>query len=77
MFKRDGTPRFCVDFRYAVNNSLVEGSWSIPNIDSLIISAGGPRFISVFHIHSACHQRRTKDDNVPKTALSTTKENMI
>ena len=71
--KRSGEPRFCIDYRGTINKSLVKESWPIPDIESRIDSVGGARFISVLDLQSAYHQLKIKDDDVPKTAFSTTK----
>ena len=71
--KKDGSPRFCIDYRSTLNKFLVKESWPLPDIESRINSVGGARFISVLDVHSAYHQLPINEGDIPKTAFLTTK----
>ena len=44
--KKNGSPRFCVDYRHTLNRHNVRKSWPLPNLDSCLDAVGGVKFIS-------------------------------
>ena len=49
--KKDGSPRFCVDFR-KLNNVTVKGAYSFPNAEELIDELSGSRWFSTLDLAS-------------------------
>ena len=43
---KNGSPRFCVDYRHTLNRHIVRKSWPLPNLDSCLDAVGGVKFIS-------------------------------
>ena len=50
--KKNGSPRFCVDYRHTLNRHIVRKSWPLPNLDSCLDAVGGQ-----VHLYSRCPQR--------------------
>lgn len=69
--KRDGSPRFCVDYRSTINKHLVRHTWPMPDMTSCIDTVGGAKFISVFDIQSAFWQIPVDEQHVDRTAFVT------
>lgn len=69
--KRDGSPRFCVDYRSTINKHLVRRTWPMPDMTSCIDTAGGANYMSVFDIQSAFWQIPVQKDHVDRTAFVT------
>ena len=44
--KKNGSPRFCVEYRHTLNRHIVRKSWPPPNLDSCLDAVGGVKFIS-------------------------------
>ena len=72
--KADGSPRFCCDYRFTINKSLIRETWPIPDIESHIDTVGGAKYITVCDVQSAYWQIPVADADVKKkTAFVTHK----
>ena len=51
--KKNGSLRFCVDYRQTLNRHVVRKSWPLPNFDSCLDAVGGVKLISTADVLSA------------------------
>jgi len=68
--KKDGTLRFCVDYR-VLNNSTVKNRYALPLADDCFDRARGARFFSKLDLHSGFWQIRLDELSAPLTAFRT------
>lgn len=68
--KKDGTIRFCLDFR-ALNAQTVRNRYPLPRIDDVLDSLGGASVFSSIDLQGAYHQVRIPPEDIPKTAFVT------
>ena len=68
--KNDGTTRMCVDYR-KLNAVTVGDPHPLPNIEELINSIGGSRFISTLDLTKGCYQVPVEKSSRQKTAFIT------
>ena len=70
VIKKDGTPRFCVDYR-ALNNVAIKDSYPIPNIHDCIDTLSGARWFSTLDLASGYWQCEVAEEDQSKTAFIT------
>ena len=68
--KKDGTLRFCVDYR-VLNNSTIKNRYALPLADDCFDRARGARFFSKLDLHSGFWQIRLAEQSAAMTAFRT------
>lgn len=68
--KKDGSHRFCVDYR-ELNSVTRQDSFPLPRIDDLLDQLGESRYFSTLDLASGYWQIRIHPESVPKTAFTT------
>jgi hypothetical protein len=68
--KKDGTWRFCVDYRY-LNVMTVKLVYLIPVFEQLVDELGSASWFSILDLHSGYHQIRLQLGEEYKIAFST------
>ena len=68
--KKDGTHRFCIDYR-DLNAVTVPDTFPLPQIDDLLDQLGQSRFFSTLDLASGYWQIRVHPDSRKKTAFVT------
>ena len=69
--RKDGQPRFCVDYRTTLNKLLIRKTWPMANMESNLDSVGSAQFISVADVQSAYWQIPVHPDHIERTAFVT------
>lgn len=67
--KRDGSMRFCIDYR-RLNQLTVPDSHPLPRIDDTLDALGGSKWFSTLDLKSGFHQVSIAEEDRPKTAFS-------
>jgi hypothetical protein len=68
--KRDGTMRFCVDYR-KLNERTVKESYPLPRLDSCLESLGGNKIFSTLDLRAGYWQTELDPNDAEKTAFIT------
>ena len=68
--KKDGTTRFCVDYR-ALNNVSIKDAYPLPRIDDSLDALNGGRYFNTMDLMSGFWQIEMAPEDQEKTAFST------
>src|SRR5271163_271741 len=68
--KKDGSPRFCVDYR-RLNDCTVKDAYPLPRIETCLDTLGGSKYFSTFDLRSGYHQVLMKPEDSDKTSFVT------
>ena len=68
--KKDGTKRFCIDFR-SLNRNTIKDTYPLPNVEDLIDSFQGCSYFSQIDLASGYWGIPVKPKDVGKTAFAT------
>ena len=68
--KKDGSTRFCVDFR-KVNSITKKDAYPLPRVDDTLDTLGGSKIFSTLDLASSYWQVEVAEEDRPKTAFTT------
>ena len=66
--KKDGTIRFCVDFR-KLNNKTIKDAYAIPRVEESLHLLAGSKYFSKLDLRSGYWQVEIREEDKPKTAF--------
>jgi transposase InsO family protein len=66
--KRDGTTRFCIDYR-RLNAITRKNSYPVPLVQDVFDAMAGAKIFSTMDLRSGYHQLKMHPDSIPKTAF--------
>lgn len=66
--KKDGTIRFCVDFR-KLNNKTIKDAYAIPRVEETLHLLAGSKYFSKLDLRSGYWQVEIREEDKPKTAF--------
>lgn len=69
--KKDGTPRFCIDYR-KVNDATVKDAYPIPRVGDCIDALSGSKYFGSLDLNSGFWQVGMSPEDKEKTAFATT-----
>ena len=72
--RKDGQPRFCVDYTSTINKHIIGKAWPMANFEDNIDLVGGAKCISVADVQNASWQIPVHPDHVKTTAFITNSE---
>src|SRR5207237_8977732 len=68
--KKDHTKRLVLDYRL-LNEVTIKNKYSLPDINILFDQLAGAKVFSKIDLRSGYHQIRLREEDIPKTAIST------
>ena len=68
--KKDGSLRFCVDYR-KLNEATIKDSYPLPRITDCLDALGGSKYFSAFDLRSGYHQVAMEEMDMDKTSFLT------
>jgi hypothetical protein len=68
--KKDGTLRFCIDFK-KINKVNVKDGYPLPRIDDIFNKLKGAKIFSKINLRSCHHQVRIREEDTNKTSFRT------
>ena len=68
--KKDGSPRFCIDYR-KLNELTKKDAYPLPSIEVCLDALAGSRYFSTFDLRSGYHQIPMDQESIEKTAFVT------
>ena len=69
MRMKDGSIRFCVDFRKKLNNRTIKDAYAIPRIEDCLHLLAGTKYFSKLDLHSGHWQVEVAEEDKSKTAF--------
>lgn len=70
MQKKDGSWRFCMDYRH-LNAIIVKNRYPLPIIDELLDELAGACWLTSLDLRASYHQIRMRSEDEHKTAFKT------
>ena len=68
--KKDGSVRWCLDFR-ALNDKTIKDCFPLPIIEDCLDTLQGTNFFSILDMASGYYQKKIHEDHCKKTAFIT------